>query len=71
MQPIMIGIVIGIIGSLAVTRLLAGLLFEVKPFDIVSYVTVTLLIGVTALISCLLPARRALQVDPVTALREV
>jgi putative ABC transport system permease protein len=42
----------------------------VKPADVTSYALVTLLIGVTALIACWLPARRALRVDPVTALRE-
>jgi predicted permease len=70
MQPIVAGIVIGIAGSLALTQFLTGLLFEVKPADGISYVTVTLLIGATALLACLLPARRALRVDPVTALRE-
>lgn len=70
MQPIFAGVVIGIVASLAATRFLAGLLFEVKPADVTSYLTVTLLIGITALIACLLPARRALRVDPVTALRE-
>jgi ABC-type antimicrobial peptide transport system permease subunit len=70
MQPIIAGIAIGIAGALAVTQFLAGLLFEVKPADGFSYVTVTLLIGATALLACLLPARRALSVDPVTALRE-
>jgi predicted permease len=70
MQPIAVGAGIGIAGSLAVTQFLAGLLFEVKPADVTSYALVTLLIGVTALIACWLPARRALRVDPVTALRE-
>jgi putative ABC transport system permease protein len=70
MRPIVAGIVIGIIGSLAVTRLLTGLLFDVKPVDPTSYLAVTLLLGATALISCLLPARRALRVDPATAVRE-
>ncbi|HEX7361841.1 MAG TPA: ABC transporter permease [Bryobacteraceae bacterium] len=70
MQPILIGIAIGLAGSLAITRLMAGLLFEVKPFDIASYATVTVLIVTTALIACWLPARRALRVDPAAALRE-
>jgi len=70
MRPIVTGIVIGIAGSLALTQFLAGLLFEVTPADGVSYIAVTLLIGATALLACLLPARRALRVDPVTALRE-
>ncbi|HXF26287.1 MAG TPA: ABC transporter permease, partial [Bryobacteraceae bacterium] len=70
MRPVIAGTAIGLAGSLAVTRLLGGLLFEVKPADLISYATVTLLIGITALIACVLPARRALRVDPVTALRE-
>jgi putative ABC transport system permease protein len=70
MQPILAGIVIGIAGSLAVTRFLAALLFEVKPADGISYAAVTMLIGATALLACWLPARRALRIDPVTALRE-
>lgn len=70
MRPIVAGVVIGIAGSLVVTRFLAGLLFEVQPADIASYLAVTVLIGVTALLACLLPARRALRVDPNTALRE-
>lgn len=69
MRPIVIGIIIGIAGSLAATRLLASLLFEVKPFDAISYTAAIVLIVVTALLSCLLPARQALRVDPVTALR--
>ena len=70
MLPILAGLAIGIVGSLGVTRFLASLLFEVKPVDAASYVAVTVLIGITALMACLLPARRALQVDPVTALRQ-
>lgn len=71
MRPIAIGVGIGIAGAFVLTRLLTGLLFEVKPTDPASYLAVTLLIGVTALLSCLLPARRALRVDPVTALRAI
>jgi ABC-type antimicrobial peptide transport system permease subunit len=70
MQPIIPGVAIGMVASLAVTQFLGTLLFEVKPTDPPSYVAVTLLIGATALMACLLPARRALRVDPVTALRE-
>lgn len=71
MLPIAIGAGIGIAGAFVLTRLLASLLFEVKATDPASYLAVTLLIGVTALISCLLPARRALRVDPVAALRGI
>jgi predicted permease len=70
MQPIVAGLVIGIAGSLMLTQFISSLLFEVAPLDAASYLTVTLLIAVTALMACWLPARRALFVDPVTALRE-
>jgi predicted permease len=70
LKPVVAGMVIGAAGSLAIMRLLAALLFEVRPADAISYSAVTLVIGVTALISCLLPARRALGVDPAAALRQ-
>jgi putative ABC transport system permease protein len=70
MRPIVAGTAIGIAGSLLVTQFISSLLFEVEPVDAVSYVAVTLLIALTALMACWLPARRALFVDPVTALRE-
>jgi putative ABC transport system permease protein len=70
MQPIAAGIGIGIAGSLAGTQFLAGLLFQVTPADAISYAAVILLIGITALLACWLPARRAVRVDPVSALRE-
>ena len=63
------GIAIGIAGSLAATRLLADFLFGVKPTDPVTYAGVALLLLAIALVASYIPSRRALRVDPITALR--
>ena len=64
-----LGLVLGIGGSLAATRLLQQLLFETEPTDLTTYVGVALFLGVVTLLACLLPAWRASRVDPVDALR--
>jgi ABC-type antimicrobial peptide transport system permease subunit len=64
-----IGIAIGLALSFAATRLLAGLLYGIKPGDPATYAGVSLLLAVIALVSCYLPARRAASTDPMTALR--
>jgi putative ABC transport system permease protein len=51
------------------TRLLAGLLFEVRSTDPLTYTTIALLLGTTAAIAAWRPARRAAAVDPISALR--
>ena len=63
------GVTLGIIGALATSRVLAGFLFGVTPLDPTVFVAVPALLGAVALGACLLPARRAARVDPVTALR--
>ena len=64
-----LGIAIGSICALAISRLLAGFVFDVSPFDPLIYAAVALLMFVVALAACYLPARRASRVDPLIALR--
>ncbi len=64
-----IGVVIGLSGAFALTRLMRSLLFGVTPTDAVTFVGVSLGMLVVALIACYLPARRAARVDPLEALR--
>ncbi|HXD34158.1 MAG TPA: ABC transporter permease [Pyrinomonadaceae bacterium] len=63
------GLVIGVVGALALTRFLTGLLFEVKATDPLTYVVVAGLLALVAIAACLIPARRATKVDPLVALR--
>ena len=65
-----IGIVIGLAGAFALTRLLTSQLYSIKPTDPATFVGVSLLLGAIALVATLVPALRATRVDPVVALRE-
>jgi putative ABC transport system permease protein len=65
----LIGVAIGIGGSLALTRLLAQYLYEVKPTDPLTLVVVAIVLTAVALGASYIPARRAIRVDPVVALR--
>ena len=65
----MIGIVVGAIGALFLTRLLKGLVFGVSTTDPVAFVGVIVLLAIVALVASWLPARRATQVDPMNVLR--
>jgi putative ABC transport system permease protein len=64
-----IGVVIGVAGGLAVTRVMRSLLFGVKPWDPLMFALTAILLSVVALLACYLPARRASRVDPLVALR--
>jgi putative ABC transport system permease protein len=64
-----LGILIGIGAALALTRLMAGILFEVGVHDPLTFVVVTSLIAAVTLLSTILPARHAAHVEPVLALR--
>ncbi|MDB6126301.1 MAG: hypothetical protein JWM35_197 [Verrucomicrobia bacterium] len=64
-----IGLVLGLAAALGTSRLLASLLFEVKPYDPFTLVAVALLLAFVALLACWIPARRASKVDPMVALR--
>ena len=66
---LLIGVVIGLAGAFALTRLMSTLLFEVTATDPLTYVSVIGLLVVVALLACYIPARRAAKVDPLIALR--
>jgi putative ABC transport system permease protein len=70
MRPALLGVGLGLAGAIALSRLMSSLLFGVTAGDVFTYIAVAILLTATALVSCYLPARRALHVDPVTALRE-
>lgn len=63
------GVVIGIAASLAITRLMSSLLFGVSATDPLTFVGVAALLSSVALLASYLPARRAMRVDPMVALR--
>jgi putative ABC transport system permease protein len=65
-----IGLAIGLAGAFAATRILTNLLFEVKPNDPLTYVAVSVVLAVVALVASFIPARRAARVDPLIALRQ-
>jgi putative ABC transport system permease protein len=69
MEPALIGIAIGLGGSFAAMRLLHGVLFEVSAADPQTYGAVGLFLTVVVVLACYLPARRAMRVDPIVALR--
>jgi putative ABC transport system permease protein len=66
---VLAGLVIGIAGALGVTRMLVGLLYEVRPADPLVLGAVSLVLAVVAFCACYLPARRAMDVDPMVTLR--
>ena len=66
---VILGLVIGLSGALAFSRVLSSFLFNTDPIDPVTFVPVSVLLVVSALAACFLPARRAMGVDPMVALR--
>jgi ABC-type antimicrobial peptide transport system permease subunit len=68
-RVVAVGMCVGLLGSIAATRSLQKLLFQVQPIDPVTMATVCALLVAVALLACYVPARRATRVDPVVALR--
>ena len=70
MRPVVIGLVVGLTGAVALSRYMATLLFGVTALDVPTYAGVALLLTAAAVLACYLPARDALHVDVLTAMRE-
>jgi predicted permease len=64
------GLLVGLAGSIAATRVMSTLLFNVQPTDVATLAVVSTLMIVVALVACLVPAWRATRVDPLTVIRE-
>jgi putative ABC transport system permease protein len=68
-MTIAFGVVAGLFGSLALTRFLQSMLFDVKPSDPVTFAAIAALLAAVTLLACLVPVHRATRVDPLSALR--
>ena len=64
-----VGVLFGLAAAFALTRLLSGLLFGVTAIDVTTFTTISILLVIVSLLACYLPARRAMRIDPLQALR--
>jgi ABC-type antimicrobial peptide transport system permease subunit len=69
MRPVAAGIGFGLLGAFALSRVLAAMLFQVSATDVVTYVVACGVLALAALLASVIPARRALGVDPISAVR--
>jgi putative ABC transport system permease protein len=70
MKPILLGVVIGLSAAFALSRLVASLVFGVRPTDPLTFATVALLLVSVGILANILPAYRATRIEPVSTLRE-
>ncbi len=70
LRPVLAGLAAGILGALALSRLLRGVLFEVSPTDPATFLAAPVLLLAVALLACVVPAARAARTDPMAVLRE-
>ena len=68
-KPILAGLIVGGLASASLSRMLAGMLYQVSAKDPLTFAGVALLLAVGALAACLGPARKALRLDPMVVLR--
>jgi predicted permease len=64
-----IGVVVGVLASFGLTRFIENMLFGVTPTDPLTFIAIITILGVVALLACLIPAQRAMRVDPIVVLR--
>jgi putative ABC transport system permease protein len=67
--PVAIGVITGLAGAVAVGRAMQGLLFKIEATDPATFVVMPVLLVAVALAACVIPARRAVSIDPAEALR--
>lgn len=70
LAAVLVGVAVGVAAGLGLTRLLSSVLFGVKPGDWMTFAGVSMLLLIVAMGASLIPARRAMKVDPATALRQ-
>jgi putative ABC transport system permease protein len=69
LKLVLVGVAIGVCAAIGLTRMMRGVLFGVSAVDPLTYLTISILLSLVALLACYLPARRATKVDPLVALR--